>query len=189
MTIPVWLLDVDGVINKIGKKPDPSIWPKDQWSAGTARCADEDWPILWAQPVVEFIRLIHESGRAEVRWHTTWQHEATAIEDLCGLPKLAVAEAPEFDNQAQYAARAILNLLPRWWKLPAALRVVEVVQRPLIWTDDDINPELRDPRRYALDTMGGTLPVLPISPNRYTGLTPKHLRQITAWLDGLESGQ
>lgn len=184
--IPVWLLDVDGVINKIGENPDASIWPKDQWSVGTARCGGEDWPILWAQPVIEFIKYAHESGRVEVRWHTTWQHEATAIEDLCGLPKFAVAHAPEFDNPSQHAARAILDGLPRWWKLPAALRVVRDEQRPLIWTDDDINPELGS--RYPIDNLKEHAPTLAISPNQYTGLTPKHLRQIAAWLDGIESG-
>ena len=187
MSIPVWLLDVDGVVNATSKKPDGSIWPKDQWSTGTANGEDREWPILWAQPVVEFIRMVHESGRAEVRWHTTWQHHAAAIEDLVGLPKLAVAEAPEFDNQAQYAARAILNQLPRWWKLPAALRVVEVEQRPLIWTDDDISSELHD-RRYDLDNLRRNAPTLAISPNRFIGLTPKHLRQIASWLTDLEGG-
>lgn len=185
--IPVWLLDVDGVVNSLSKKPDGAIWPKSQWSTGMAQGEDREWPILWAHPVVEFIRMVHESGRAEVRWHTTWQHHATAVEDLVGLPKLAVADAPEEGNQAQYAARAILDGLPIWWKLPAAIRVVRDEQRPLIWTDDDISSELHD-RRYDFDNLRKHAPLLTISPNRYTGLTPKHLRQIASWLTDLESG-
>lgn len=180
MTIPVWLLDVDGVVNQIGERPNTSIWPRDQWSSGTASCQGREWPILWAQPVVEFIRMIHESGRAEIRWHTTWQHEAANIEKLTGLPSLAVAHAPEFDNQPQHAARAILDGLPRWWKLPAALRVVRDEQRPLIWADDDINPELGT--RYTIDNLRQYAPTLTISPNQYNGLTPKHFRQIAAWI-------
>lgn len=183
---PVWLLDVDGVVNAIGKTPNTSIWPRDQWSSGTASCQGREWPIMWSKVVVEFIREVHQAGRAEIRWHTTWQHEASNIETLVGLPSLGVADSPEFDNQAQYAARAILDGLPRWWKLPAAIRVVRDEQRPLLWADDDISNELGT--RYDLGNLRQHAPLLTISPNQYTALTPKHLRQIAAWLTDLESG-
>jgi hypothetical protein len=28
---PVWLLDIDGVLNVLGGKPDPSGWPARSW--------------------------------------------------------------------------------------------------------------------------------------------------------------
>ncbi|GIH07355.1 hypothetical protein Rhe02_54220 [Rhizocola hellebori] len=181
MTVPVWLLDVDGVVNACSRKPDGSVWPKDQWLSGKAQNRDGEFPILWAQPVVDFIRDVHESGRAEVRWHTTWQKDAAAIEALCGLPAFEVAVAPEFDAAVTYAAEAIREGRPDWWKLPSAERVVRDEKRPLVWTDDDITYSLK---RYDADAgLRAYSPALLVSPNDRTGLTPKHLRRIGDFLD------
>lgn len=180
--MPVWLLDIDGVINAISRKPDTSVWPRDQWATGSAECDGQEWPILWSRPVVDFIREVHESGRAEVRWHTTWQHEATNLAALVGLPAMPVAEASEYADQATHAAHAIADGRPSWWKLAAAERVVRDERRPLIWTDDDIRFELR---RYDMDAgMRAHAPVLAISPNQYTGLLRKHLTQIETFIAG-----
>lgn len=181
MSKPVWLLDIDGVVNAIGKG-DPSVWPKPQWRHGKAECDGQEWPITWAVPVVDFIRTVHESGRAEIRWHTTWQHEACNLAALVGLPEFAVADAPEFDDQPGHAARAIAAGRPKWWKLPAAERVVRDEGRPLIWTDDDITWDLG--RRYDVDTeLRAFAPALLIAPDKHTGLTPKRLRMIGDFLD------
>lgn len=175
--LPVWLLDIDGVVNAIGKG-DPSVWPKAQWRQGRAEATGQEWPITWAVPVVDFIRDAHESGRVEIRWHTTWQHEACNFAELVGLPVFAVADAPEFEEQA---AHAIAAGTPKWWKLPAAERVVREEQRPLIWTDDDITWSLA---RYDADARLRThAPALLISPDQHTGLTPKRLRMIGDFLD------
>jgi len=179
--IPVWLLDVDGVINACTPKPDPSIWAQDMWREGKAAADNGTFTIRWSTSVVDFIREVAESGRAEVRWHTTWQHHAAAIEELTGLPSLAVAEAPEFDSPSAYAAKAIADGRPDWWKLPTAERVVRDECRPLIWTDDDITSGLW---RYDVDAgLRAFAPALLVSPNERTGLTPKHLRLIGDFLD------
>lgn len=180
--IPVWLLDVDGVINAATKKPDPNVWPKDQWVQGNAQCDGREWPITWSRPVIEFIREVHGTGRAEVRWHTTWQHEASAISDLTGLPQFGVAEAPEFEGGSGYTAQAFREAKrSTWWKLPAAERVVREEKRPLIWTDDDITWSLH---RYNADAgLRAYAPALLVSPNERTGLTRRHLRQISDFLD------
>lgn len=168
---PVWLLDIDGVLNAATKKPDGSVWPAEQWVHGHAEGGGNRWPILFARPVADFILETHDKGRAEIRWHTTWQHDAGRVGKLLGLPDFPVHDAPEFRT-----------LSTTWWKLPGALRVVEAEQRPLVWTDDDAanSWDLPPADRARLHDGAPTLIVAP-SPN--TGLTPKHLRQIDDFLD------
>ena len=45
--------------------------------------------------VVDFLIGVHEQDRAEIRWHTTWQHDAQNLANLVGLPTFPIAEAPE----------------------------------------------------------------------------------------------
>ncbi|WP_329103074.1 hypothetical protein OG792_25675 [Micromonospora sp. NBC_01699] len=178
---PVWLLDIDGVVNAISRKPDRSAWPRDQWVTGTASSAGADWPILAAQPVLDFIRTVHESGRAEVRWHTTWQHDARNLARLLRLPRFATQDSPEFGEREQLLAGAAPVAVHRgWWKYPAAERVVRDEGRPLVWTDDDATWELR--AHDNGNELSRLAPTLIVSPQTHLGLTPKHLRNIDAFL-------
>src|SRR5688572_23225327 len=178
---PVWLLDIDGVVNAISKKPPIFVWPKDQWVITEVTNREGTWPILAAKPVINFINAVADSKRAEIRWHTTWQEEALDFGDALGLRSFNVAWAPEFDDPTA-SARAIIAGKPTWWKLPAAQNVVDVEKRPLLWTDDDIGWELR---RYDWHPVNlGTL-----SPDPTTGLTPKHLKLIDQWLKEWEGAQ
>lgn len=178
---PVWLLDIDGVINAIGRKPDPSVWPRDLWTARTVAAL----PILVAEPVLQFIRDVHASGLAEIRWHTTWQNDAVHVfAPEFNLPELPVHHCPEF-HAGSVAARGGSSLggPETWWKLPAALRVVHEEGRRLIWTDDDL--EMERWRAYGLGGLSigltGSARLL-ISPQDRLGLTPKHLRQIAEFI-------
>lgn len=183
---PVWLLDIDGVINAavgtVGRPPG-QVWKPSDWidahvwgSTQTAIQSPPEprlWRIVASRRVVEFIREVHESGRAEVRWHTTWQHDAANMALALELPKFEVAEAPEFLEQGN-------TLVKRgWWKLPAALRVLRDEGRPLVWTDDEIG-YLEWKHMSALLAAGS---VLPIAPQTSIGLTAKHLVQIDIFLD------
>jgi hypothetical protein len=168
---PVWLLDVDGVINAATLKPDPNVWPHDQWTRATVARLK----ILVARPVLDFIRATHESGAAEIRWLTTWMNDAQAIADEFGLPTFPVEGGPEYDDRLR--ERAFDR--DAWWKLPAATRVLVEEKRPLIWTDDDITYSLG---RRGQDEMRALGPALLIGPNERTGLTPKHLRRIGDFL-------
>jgi hypothetical protein len=185
--VPVWLLDVDGVLNAIAKKPDPSVWPKDTWLTGTARAGGKHWPILAAQPVLDFVLAVHSAGAAEIRWHTTWQSDAQgALSTLLGLPQFPLTHSPE----------ASAGLAPlggsssgygEWWKLPAAQRVLSEEGRRLLWTDDDLAFEatraywsslpLPLPPGLAADRSS-----LLISPRENLGLTRRHLADIADFL-------
>ena len=141
---PLWLLDVDGVLNAAHDKPDRSVWPADQWIRFDAEDTrtGESWPRLIAQPVVDFLTEIHRRGLAEIRWHTTWQDEAWAIAEHIGLPHFEVQDAPEFDD------------CEGWWKLPAARREMNDGGRTLLWTDDDIAFDLSVQERRELNARG-----------------------------------
>lgn len=118
---PVWLLDVDGVVN--ASRPG--------WGGAPARgqlLADGQWwKLRWAPEVVAFIREVHEAGLAEIRWATTWVPWAAELEALWNLPPLPLAFAPDHSS-------------PDEAKLPAAIAVVSEERRPLIWTDDERIP-------------------------------------------------
>ena len=67
---PLWLLDVDGVLNAVTGRPDRSIWP--DWAYGRATADGERWAIWFSRSVIRTVVTAHEEGLAEVRWLTTW---------------------------------------------------------------------------------------------------------------------
>jgi hypothetical protein len=175
MKRPVWLLDIDGVINALANEYPTQIWPQGQWvtvhmdfgSEGTVR-------VDAAEPVLEFIRKVHAKRAAEIRWHTTWQKEALRLAEALDLPELWVQEAAyEFDNREDYLRR------DKWWKYPAAWRVVGQEKRPLVWTDDDI-VDLVQRDVNSLASAGQTLLIAPTSTY---GLTKQQLGRIAEFLD------
>ena len=173
---PVWLLDIDGVLNATSRhQPPPAAWPADVWIDTKAQGLSRTWRILAARPVADFIRTIHQQHRAEIRWHTTWQHDATQVAAALGLPDFPVQDAPEFHRAAHLLAR------DEWWKLPAVWRILAFEGRRVIWTDDDADPDLTDEQKTTLAAAGCHI----VSPDPTTGLTAEHLRDIdemlTSW--------
>lgn len=180
--VPVWLLDIDGVLNAaVGPgRPPTQAWPKDQWIDTSADAIDRGrakprtWRILAAKPVVDFIRSVHESGRAEIRWHTTWQDLAREVSQALKLPEFAVQDAPEFWAIEEELRR------DRWWKLPAVWRVLTDGRR-VLWTDDDAEHDLKPQQKATLAAAGCHI----VSPNPMTGLCKRHLREIDEYLGGV----
>jgi hypothetical protein len=168
--VPVWLLDLDGVVNAASRAFPTHAWPKETWQAIEAE--DEEgitWPIKAARPVIDFLTEVHGEGRAEIRWHSTWQRYAVRVGRQLGLPDFGVQEAPEYQA---FGAED-------WWKLPAARRVLAEEGRDLLWTDDDADLYLQGDQRAELASLGGLLIVCPDS---RTGLCKKHLRRIARFL-------
>lgn len=166
---PVWLLDIDGVVNAATRGIAPAYaWPADDWIDTRASNNGKSWRILAARPVLDYIRSVHESGTAEIRWHSTWQQYANNASDALRLPHFPVQDAPEFLARGD-----------EWWKLPAALRVLEE-GRGLVWTDDDADDLTADQR----DQLRGALV---LAPAVETGLCRSHLRKIETFLT--EAGQ
>lgn len=171
---PVWLLDIDGVINAITHEWPPTRgWEAEHWALDQVESfvPDDVWPIRWSQPVVDFINEVHASGLAEIRWHTTWQEAAHNISKALELPEFEIAKAPE---RLEFRER-------EWWKLGAARRVLMEEKRPLVWTDDDISYGMDDLQRSAMRRTGQG--ALLVSPDSSCGLAPKDLDRISAFLD------
>jgi hypothetical protein len=186
---PVWLLDVDGVVNACSPEPDTQVWPRASWRAVRVRHDDgATWPILAAEPVLDFLRQTHASGRAEIRWHTTWQHSAVRhLAPALDLPDWPVAEAPEFsDRYASGNYAGYREAAKSWWKLRVAERVLLDENRPLVWTDDDIAWERT--RSAALSMLLTHRGLHAVSPTTTVGLTARNLRGIGKFLDGFLDG-
>src|SRR5262249_22069995 len=71
---PVWLLDVDGVIN--AGSPGWGGAPR----TGNAYSSGMEFRIRWAPPLVARIRALHDRGAAEIRWCSTWCCDADQLE-------------------------------------------------------------------------------------------------------------
>ncbi len=168
---PVLLLDVDGVLNAISRVPDTSVWPKALWRRHQVTDLDGNtWPILAAQPVLDYLSALHERGLADIRWHTTWRASAkTLLAPVLGLPDWPVAESPTSRPTQRDAAG-------RWWKVATAHHVVHTEGRRLIWIDDDIAFERTWPNSDIQAVL--TTDVLAISPNPVVGLTRADLLQV-----------
>lgn len=164
MAPPVWLLDVDGVINTI--RPGWGTAPRKQhvWSA-TDR---HSYLMRWAPALIDRIRKLHEAGTVELRWCTTWCPDADALEKLWLLPPLerALTEVP----------------VPKGafgWPLKAeAARAVLADGRRLVWTDDEAVPG----SGALYDELTADGRALLIAPNPTRGLQPDHLDAIEAFL-------
>lgn len=167
---PVWLLDVDGVVNA----------PRPGWHAAPQRAdvwSDEDnceYPLRWAPGLVTMIRELHRHGLVEVRWCTTWCPDAARLETLWRLPALDRA-LPD----------ATLPKGPDCWplKLTAAHHVLESGRR-LVWSDDEAIPY----GDLALDTAVAEGRALLLRPSSRTGLQPADMDTIEAFLrDGMST--
>lgn len=173
MAAPVWLLDIDGVVNAATMKPDRNVWPADQWRELKVDVRGHRLRVLVADPVLAFVRQVHDEQLAEIRWHTTWQDDAAAFAQACDLPHLPVQDCPEFSR---------LDRTRRWFKLAAAERILMHECRDLLWTDDDLAWEMRRAGARAVTLMRQVARIELISPSPLTGLTPKHLRKIETFL-------
>jgi hypothetical protein len=162
---PVWLLDVDGVINAYRAgwwHARPSI--VQVWSTADAY----DYRIRYEPRLVDAVREVHERGLAEVTWCTTWCSDAGALEEALGLPELPRAFTAPIKGAAACEA-----------KIDAARRVV-ASGRLLVWTDD-VEVGHHSGECAAWVEAGKALV---IAPDESRGLRPGHVRRIRGYLAG-----
>ncbi len=193
--VPLWLLDVDGVLNAVALEPDHQVWPR--WRRGVARTdrRTRAWPIQWAPDVIEHLLGWHGQGRVEIAWLTTWGAYANdELATLLGLPRLPVAGAPPsrvppssqsaaagwgVGTHAEVAgADAADPLTGRWWKFDVLRRLHATDPgRPIVWTDDDLAVEPAVTAWMRTHTTS-----LLIAPDPRCGLIPRHLEAIDRFL-------
>ncbi len=154
---PVFLLDVDGVIN--ANRPSWGAPPRQGYAY--ADCAE--WRMRWAPSLVDRLRTLHTGGHVELRWCTTWCDHADQLERLFGFPRLVRAFGACGDQAPEL-------------KFAAAVDVV-ASGRGLIWADDDAIPR-SGPEVEELLAAGALL----IRPDARRGLQPADLDLIDGWL-------
>lgn len=191
------LLDVDGVLNALGR-PLPQ---QPTYRTGRASGMDRTFEIAWAPEVVARLVALHTDGLAEVRWLTTWGHDANAsLRRLIAMPDLAVAgtyddadrqddaglpedadpgaaTGPQPGSLAAVTPAARDGLTGRWWKFDVVRSLIaEDPERRLVWLDDDLEqePDLAAWTRRQTDA-------LVLSPDPLTGLTPDDLDRVEAF--------
>ncbi len=160
---PIWLLDVDGVLNAVSLRSPDGAWP--QRRTGTARAEGRAYRITFAPHLMAGIRDLHERCALEVRWLTTWAYDANR-------ELRALLDLPEFPVVGEPGGPAA------WWKLPLAQQVA-LEERPIIWTDDDLSysPE-------ALVWLAALpQPTLAIAPEPDVGLRPVDLVTIETFVE------
>lgn len=162
--LPVWMLDVDGVLNV----SEPA-W-HGPVHTGHADAYSVAYPMTWSPSLVESIIEIHESGEVEIRWATTWVDLASEVERLMGLPSFPLAFHGLHGPPQLKAGGA---------KMHAALVTLYVEGRPLVWTDDDAIPADGTHARMLANSAPRRLF---ISPNHRHGLTPGNVADIRRFI-------
>ena len=165
---PILLLDVDGVLNAA------LLDLPEGWRRGTFN----GFLLSWDPTVTARLRQLHESGRVEIQWLTTWAEKADELlADPMGLPRgLRVHARP---GVASTGFSGQLRGVSGWWKLAAAreLAVTEPGRR-IVWIDDDLAEQADD----VVEWLSANPNVLVVAPDLVTGLTHEQLDEIEAWL-------
>ncbi|HLK94296.1 MAG TPA: HAD domain-containing protein [Nocardioidaceae bacterium] len=187
---PVLLLDVDGVLNAFDRVPAArGGW--DDWQHGGATAEGTRWPITWSPRVVATLSDWHEQGRVELRWLTTWGHDANdELRRLLGLPELPVAgtyheaggpsgAAETGGGHASVTPAAPDPLSGSWWKYDVVVSLLRTEpERRFVWVDDDL-----DRLDGAFARWAETQPsITTIVPDPRRGLTAADLEVIAALL-------
>ena len=165
---PVLLLDVDGVLNAV-QADLPRGWRRGTYNG---------YVLTWDPTVTARLRALHESGRVELQWLTTWTEKADELlAGPMGLPRGLRTHSREGVLPAGFGGR--LGRVFWWWKLAAARAVAEAEpDRRIVWIDDD----LADPADDTSEWLAAHGQVLVVAPDLVAGLTHAELDRVEAWL-------
>ncbi len=166
--VPILLLDVDGVLNA-ARLDLPEGWRRGTFNG---------FVLSWDPTITARLRELHESGRVEIQWLTTWAGDADRLlAEPMGLPRGLKVHA-----RADAAPTGFLGSLrgqSGWWKLAMAGAVAEAEpDRRIIWVDDDLAVQAADTGEW----LAAHPHVLVVAPDLFAGLTHAQLDEIEAWL-------
>jgi hypothetical protein len=168
--VPAWFLDVDGVVNA---SPAPARRYLPDFKHTTLRVHDgaepRDVPIWWRPTVVDFINDVARTGRAQIRWLTTWGQQATTL----FAPAVGLDPFPVAGGQPASAGSDPADTL--WWKV-ATIRAQVPTTHRVVFADDDLTTRSRQQLRDTFDD------VLLVTTMPSPGLTDQHLATITRFL-------
>jgi hypothetical protein len=165
---PLLLLDVDGVLNAM-RRELPAGWKQGLFNG---------YVLSWDPTITARLRGLHESGRVEVQWLTTWAWNADRLlAEPMGLPRGLKTHAEK--GAVSTGFLGVLRGASGWWKLALAREVAEAEpDRRIVWIDDDLADQAEDTSEW----LAANTHVLVVSPDFTTGLTHAELDQVEAWL-------
>jgi hypothetical protein len=166
--VPILLLDVDGVLNAASLNL-PEGWRRGMFNG---------FLLSWDPTVTARLRELHDSGRVEIQWLTTWAENADLLlADPMGLPRGLRVHAREGVAATGFGGR--WAGASDWWKLAAAREVALAEPgRRIVWIDDDLADQASD----VIEWLGANPQVLVVAPYLFSGLTHEHLDEIESWL-------
>lgn len=172
------LLDVDGVLNAVCKRPDP-----DQWAAWKqAECMG--YTIRYAPEVGRRLGALAATEGVELRWLTTWEHDANVwIGPLFGWPNALVMDRHDL---AQQGWGGLIVATSTWWKYDEAKALYEADGVPFVWVDDDLGDNHDDGAAEWVRSLGDQ--ALGIRPATDKGLTDSDLTAVEAFVATVLSG-
>jgi hypothetical protein len=175
--LPVWFLDIDGVINVLPsnrnniKQPHHRIW--DTWE----NISIEGFPIIYSPELIEGINQL--SDIVNIVWLTTWRNKAVSL----FAPAVGLKNFPVRDSFGSHIVRSgfLRTTQERWWKLNAVTEDIDTHARPIVWTDDLITTKNigNFVKKYALTK---NVPIKTITPFGSLGLEPYHLKNIRSFV-------
>ena len=173
MPRPVLLLDVDGVLNALSSGPDLSIWP--EWENARVPNRLGQWPVLWSPIVTRRIVGWADQDLVDVYWLTTWLDDANEeLAAALGLPRWPVLGTGFSTDPALSSGGSAFG----WWKADVVdAFLAECSGTPFVWVDDDLRVMGKLQARLRAEN-----DCLLIAPHSNTGLIPRHLDTIQAWL-------
>jgi HAD domain in Swiss Army Knife RNA repair proteins len=166
--VPILLLDVDGVLNA-ARRDLPEGWRRGTFNG---------FVLSWDPTVTARLRELHEAGRVEIQWLTTWLGDADRLlAEPMGLPRGLKTHGR--GDAAPTGFVGVLRGVSGWWKLAVARAVAEAEpDRRIVWIDDDLAAQAADTGKW----LAANPHVLVVAPDLYAGLTHAELDAVEAWL-------
>jgi hypothetical protein len=166
--VPILLLDVDGVLNAT-RVDLPEGWRRGIFNG---------FVLSWDPTITARLRDLHESGRVEIQWLTTWAGNADRLlAEPMGLPRGLKTHAEE--GAAPTGFVGVLRGQSGWWKLALAREAAEAEpDRRIVWIDDDLAEQAAETGEW----LAANPHVLVVAPDLFAGLTHEQLDEIEAWL-------
>jgi hypothetical protein len=172
---PLALIDVDGVLNVLGKASEANGFERHHIGEFTVRLN----PIHgeWFEELAEHF---------DFAWATMWTHAAnTQISPRLGLPEWPVIDHNDFERTANWAHGRKLGITDGFEKGGIdALKLKTIPAyvgetRPVVWVDDDISWAADE---WVAERPG---PTLLVKPNFLKGLQRHHVDEMIEWAKSL----
>jgi hypothetical protein len=134
--------------------------------------------LTWDPTVTARLRGLHESGRVELQWLTTWTERADELlAEPMGLPRGLRTHARA--DVLPTGFEGLFRGFSGWWKLAAARAVADAEPgRRIVWIDDDLAEQAEDTSEW----LAANAQVLVVAPDLVVGLTHAELDRVEAWL-------